>query len=68
MATRREINDRTQWNSSSGRENAKPETTGPIPLANRDNAQTLNGRKGVVFEIGPNLAHNLSTKKESSGY
>lgn len=65
---RGELNDRTQWNSSSGRENAKPHFKGPEVIANKDNAQTIGGRKGVVFEIGPNKAHNLATKKESSGY
>jgi hypothetical protein len=63
----REINDRTQWNSSSGRENAKPETQGPQTIANKDNAQTLNGRKGAVFTIGPNVAHNLVNGKPA-GY
>lgn len=62
------INDRTQWNSSSGRENPKPKSAGPVTIANKDNAQTLNGRKGVVFDIGPNKAHNLASRKESQGY
>ena len=58
----RELNDRTQWNSSSGRENAKPETQGPQTIANKDNAQTVNGRKGVVFTIGENKAKNLASR------
>jgi hypothetical protein len=70
MATKThgELNDRTQWNSKSGRPNATMETQGPQTIANKDNAQTIGGRKGVVFEIGPNLAHNLASDKKSSGY
>ena len=48
------LNDRTQWNSSSGRQNAVPETNGPQPIANKDNG-------ALQFRIGPNKAKNLSS-------
>ena len=57
---RKELNDRSQWNSSSGRENAAPETAGPVPIANKDNAWT-EPRHGVKFTIGSQRAHNLAT-------
>ncbi len=58
---RRELNDRTQWNSSSGRENAKPEFKGPQTIANKENPGNSKGL-GVKFRIGDNKARNLGTK------
>ena len=59
MAVRRELNDRTQWNTSSGRENPKPETAGPQQIANKDNPGNARGL-GVKFTIGKNRARNLA--------
>jgi hypothetical protein len=43
------------------------QTQGPQTIANKDNAQGSSGRKGMVFEIGPNVAKNLATG-EKKGY
>ena len=59
---RPEINDRTQWNSSSGRENVKPRFHGPQVLPSVEPTQDV-PQHGVKFTIGENQARNLASRK-----
>lgn len=54
----KDLNDRTQWNTGSGRPNPTQESERPKTIANRDNGP-------VKFRIGENQAHNLATRKDA---
>ena len=57
-----ELNDRTQWNSSSGRENLPQRAKGPQVIPNEP-MNPFEPQHGVKFTIGDNQARNLASRK-----
>ena len=57
-----ELNDRTQWNSSSGRENLPQRAIAPKVIPN-ESMNPFEPRHGVKFTIGENRARNLASRE-----